>query len=74
MQLTSNSPIEAESASPGFPSAFAGDVDRSEIADWLRLTPLERLRRLDHYVEFVNRYTSADAKLLRDRHRDARNG
>jgi hypothetical protein len=42
-----------------------GDVDRTQIAEMLRLTPLERLRRLDECADFLNRFTPPDARLLR---------
>ena len=47
------------------------DVDRTQIAAMLRLTPTERLARLAKMIEFINRATPQHVKLLRKRHSEA---
>jgi hypothetical protein len=61
-------PLPDEVLKSYFDRGHQGDVDRTQIALLLSLTPYERLQKLDRFVAFLNRYTPDDAKLLRKRH------
>jgi hypothetical protein len=62
-------PLSDEELRSYFDRGHQGDYDRIQIAFLLSLSPLQRLRKLQAFVDFLNRCTPEHAKLLRKRHR-----
>ena len=64
-------PSEPDHVKAYFDRGHQGDVDRTQIAELLKLTPTERLRRHERWRRFIKNYAG---RLLRNRHPDAGSG